>query len=66
MFRSLTWKASKNKSTLFFRRQSENRKASYHDFFGVGKAKIVRPFFAIGRKDENKIRDIFFKTIGVK
>ena len=66
MFRSLTWKADRNKSTLFFRRQSENKKASYHDFFGAGKTKIVRPFFAIGRKDENKIRDIFFKTIGVK
>ena len=66
MFRSLTWKANRNKSTLFFRRQSENKKASYHDFFGAGKTKIVRPFFAIGRKDENKIRDIFFKTIGVR
>jgi len=66
MFRSLTFKANRNKSTLFFRRQSENRKASYHDFFGAGKRKVVRPFFAIGRKDENKIRDIFFKSIGVR
>lgn len=66
MFRSLTFKANRNKSTLFFRRQSENRKASYHDFFGAGKSKVVRPFFAIGRKDENKIRDIFFKSIGVR
>lgn len=66
MFRSLTFKANRNKSTLFFRRQSENRKASYHDFFGAGKRKVVRPFFAIGRKDENKIRDIFFKSIGIR
>ena len=66
MFRSLTFKANRNKSTLFFRRQAENRKASYHDFFGAGKKKVVRPFFAIGRKDENKIRDIFFKSIGVR
>jgi hypothetical protein len=66
MFRSLTWKRVRNKSTIFFRRQAENRKASYHDFFGAGKKKVVRPFFAIGRKDENRIRDIFFKSIGVK
>ena len=66
MFRSLTFKANRNKSTLFFRRQAENRKASYHDFFGAGKKKVVRPFFAIGRKDENKIRDIFFKSIGIR
>ena len=66
MFRSLTFKANRNKSTLFFRRQAENRKASYHDFFGAGKKKVIRPFFAIGRKDENKIRDIFFKSIGIR
>ena len=51
MFRSLTWKADRKKSTLFFRRQSENRKAAYHDFFGACKKKLVRPFFSIGLKD---------------
>jgi len=66
MFRSLTWKRRRHKATIFFRRQAENRKASYHDFFGAGKNKVVRPFFAIGRKDENRIRDIFFKSIGVR
>jgi len=62
----LTWKRRRHKATIFFRRQAENRKASYHDFFGAGKSKVVRPFFAIGRKDENRIRDIFFKSIGVR
>ena len=30
-----------NKSTIFFRRQAENRKASYHDFFGAGKIESI-------------------------
>ena len=59
MFRSLTWKAKGKQSTLFFRRQSENRKAAYHDFFGAGKKKVVRPFFSIGRKDEIQIQKRF-------
>ena len=70
MFRSLTFKSTKNKSSLFFRRQSENRKASYHDFFGAGKSKVVRPFFSIGRKDEIQIQKRFaqhlFRLTGIK
>jgi phage gpG-like protein len=61
MFRSLTNKVTKNKATLFFRRQEENKKAFFHDR-GIGKMP-QRPFFAIGRKDEDKIRSIFFKAI---
>ena len=70
MFRSLTWKANKKQSTLFFRRQSENRKAAYHDFFGAGKKKVVRPFFSIGRKDEIQIHKRFaqhlFRLTGIR
>ena len=70
MFRSLTWKAQGKKSTLFFRRQSENRKAAYHDFFGAGKKKVVRPFFSIGRKDEIQIQKRFaqhlFRLTGIR
>ena len=70
MFRSLTWKANRKKSSLFFRRQSENRKASYHDFFGAGKKKVVRPFFSIGRKDEIQIQKRFaqhlFRLSGIR
>ena len=70
MFRSLTWKADRKKSTLFFRRQSENRKAAYHDFFGAGKKKVVRPFFSIGRKDEIQIQKRFaqhlFRLTGIR
>ena len=70
MFRSLTWKAQGKKSTLFFRRQSENRKAAYHDFFGAGKKKVVRPFFSIGRKDEIQIQKRFaqhlFRLTGLR
>ena len=70
MFRSLTWKADRKKSTLFFRRQSENRKAAYHDFFGAGKKKVVRPFFSIGRKDEIQIQkryaQHFFRLTGIR
>ena len=61
MFRSLTNKVTRNKATLFFRRQEENKKAFFHD---TGHGKMPqRPFFAIGRRDEDKIRDIFFKVI---
>ena len=61
MFRSLTFKATRNKSTLFFRRQEENKKAFFHD---TGHGKMPqRPFFAIGRRDEDKIRSIFNRAI---
>lgn len=61
MFRSLTSKITKSKGTLFFRRQEENKKAFFHD---TGHGKMPqRPFFAIGRRDEDKIRSIFFKAI---
>ena len=70
MFRSLTWNAKGNKSELFFRRQAENRKASYHDYFGAGKKKVVRPFFSIGRKDEIQIQKRFaqhyFRLTGIR
>ena len=61
MFRSLTTKITKSKGTLFFRRNEENKKAFFHET-GT-KFMQPRPFFAIGRRDEDKIRDIFFKAI---
>jgi len=63
MFSSLTWKVSGSKGSLFFSRQTENEKAFRHDQ-GIGKLPR-RPFFAIGKQDENKIRDLFFKHIKV-
>ena len=62
MFRSLTYDIKGLKSSLFFRGQDQNKKASYHDFFGVGKKKTIRPFFSIGNKEENKIRQEFTST----
>lgn len=62
MFRSLTFDIKGLKSSLFFRGQDQNKKASYHDFFGVGKKKTIRPFFSIGNKEEDKIRQEFTKT----
>jgi hypothetical protein len=47
--------------TLFFGRKSEQIKAYIHDT-GVGKMP-TRPFFAIGKNDENKIRNMFLKEI---
>jgi len=44
-------------------RQTENEKAFRHDQ-GIGKLPR-RSFFAIGKQDENKIRDLFFKHIKV-
>ena len=63
MFRTLTTKITKSKGTLFFRRNEENKKAFFHD---TGTRFMdPRPFFAIGRRDEDKIRDIFFKAIKI-
>ena len=39
-----------------------NKIASYHDIFGAGKGKVVRPFFAIGNKEEDQIRQEFTST----
>lgn len=61
MFRSLTYEIKGLKSSLFFRGQDQNKKASYHDIFGVGKKKTIRPFFSIGNKEEDKIRQQFTK-----
>ena len=66
MFRSLTSKITKSKGTLFFRRNEENKKAFFHD---TGTRFMeARPFFAIGRRDEDKIRKLFLDHLskGVK
>lgn len=61
MFRSLTYDIKGLKSSLFFRGQDQNKKASYHDIFGVGKKKTIRPFFSVGKKEEDKIKQQFAK-----
>ena len=66
MFRSLTSKITKSKGTLFFRRNEENKNAFFHD---TGTRFMQpRPFFAIGRRDEDKIRKLFLDHLskGVK
>lgn len=61
MFRSLDFRTGGMKSTLFFANKEREKIASYHDTFGVGKRKITRPFFAIGDKEEDKLRAEFAK-----
>ena len=61
MFRSLDFKTTGFKSTLFFSNMERAKIASYHDTFGVGKSKITRPFFSIGDKEELKIKAEFSK-----
>ena len=62
MFRSLDYKKKGLRNTLFFSNTERNKIASYHDIFGAGKSKIVRPFFSIGRKEEEKIQKEFSAT----
>ena len=62
MFRSLDFKTGGLKSTLFFSNMERNKIASYHDIFGAGKSKVVRPFFSIGDKEEDKIKQEFAST----
>ena len=50
MFRSLDFRTGGLKSTLFFANKEREKIASYHDSLGVGRKKVTRPFFAIGKK----------------
>ena len=59
MFSSLTSKISPSKGVLFFRNQNANRKAFYHDEVGAGKSKVVRSFFGISDREEDKIVKLF-------
>ena len=59
MFRSLDFKTGAFKSTLFFSNMERAKIAHYHDTFGVGKSKVTRPFFAIGNREEDKIKADF-------
>ena len=61
MFRSLDFRTGGFKSTLFFANKEREKIASYHDSLGVGKRRITRPFFAIGDKEEDKLRSEFSK-----
>jgi len=59
MFRSLDFRTGGLKSTLLFTNMERAKIASFHDSLGVGKRKITRPFFSIGDKEEDKIKDDF-------
>ena len=59
MFRSLDFKTGGFKSTLFFANKEREEIAFRLDTLGVGRRKIKRPFFAIGNKEEDKIKDEF-------
>ena len=63
MFTSLTFKASASKGVLFFRSTEANKKAAFHDLFGVGKKRITRKFFRISKDEQNKIRTIFSRIL---
>jgi len=63
MFSSLTSKVTPSKGELFFRQASANRKAFFHDEAGVGRKKIIRPFFRISKKEETDIEKIFFNVL---
>lgn len=59
MFRSLDFRTRSLKSTLFFSNMERAKIASYHDTFGAGRKKVLRPFFAIGNKEEEKLKKDF-------
>ena len=63
MFNSLTSKVSASKGVLFFRQNPANKKAAFHDMFGVGKKKITRQFFRISKDEQKKIQRLFFKIL---
>mgnify|MGYP003116223820 CR=1 FL=1 len=61
MFRSLDFRTGGFKSTLFFANKEREKIAFRLDTLGVGKRKTKRPFFAIGNKEEDKLRNEFSK-----
>ena len=61
MFRSLDFRTGGLKSTLLFTNMERAKIASFHDSLGVGKRKITRPFFSIGDKEEDKLKNEFAK-----
>ena len=63
MFNSLATKVSASKGVLFFRQNLANKKAAFHDIFGVGKKRITRQFFRISKDEQNKIRTIFARVL---
>lgn len=63
MFNSLATKVTTSKGVLFFRSTEANKKAAFHDIFGVGKKKITRKFFRISKDEEKKIRTTFARII---
>ena len=63
MFSSLTSKVTASKGVLFFRQNLANKKAAFHDIFGVGKQKITRQFFRISKDEQKKIRTIFARVL---
>ena len=69
MFRSLDFKTGGFKSTLFFANKEREEIAFRLDTLGVGRRKIKRPFFAIGNKEENKIKNesskFYFKEMRI-
>ena len=69
MFRSLAFRQIGYKNTLFFANKEREKIASFHDTFGVGKKKVRRPFFAIGKKEEDKIKEefskVYFRQLGI-
>ena len=69
MFRSLDFKQSGFKNTLFFSNKEREKIAAQHDFFGVGKRKTKRPFFSIGNDEEEKLKNEFakfyFSAVGI-
>ena len=54
---------SPTKAEIFFRSNLQNIKAFYNDTHGVGKAKVKREFFSVGKKEEDKAVKIFTDTI---
>lgn len=61
MFRSLDFKVRGTKGTLFFANKEREKIAFRLDTLGVGRKKTKRPFFAIGRKEEDRLRKEFSK-----
>ena len=59
MFRSLDFRQRGFKNTLLFSNKEREKIAFRHDQLGVGKRKTVRPFFAIGDREVDKLKTEF-------
>ena len=63
MLGNMTFKIiSSTKGIIHFPNTDQNKKAFWHNISGAGKGKVVREFFNVNKKEEDKAVEVFRKS----